>query len=1142
MNKESSTQDSRRGFGLAFMGRTIALSFLIAGALSAQTMTTGELAGTVKDPSGAVVPGASVVLTSSDTGAVRSVTTNGSGAYRFTTLAAGNYDVNASTSGLKSTTSKLLVSIGKVGTLDLVVSPKQSTTEVQVTETEAVLQADNPNISSTYSSRQLQNLPMPGGDTTTPAFTVPGIVVSTGGGYGNFVSHGLPGSSNTFTLNGSDNNDPNLNVNNSGASNLTLGANEISEVAVVQNPYSVSYGRSAGAQVNEVTKSGTNQFHGNLVWNWNGDILNANDFFANQARTPRGRANSNQYAASLGGPVIKNKTFFFVDTEGMRYVLPTSTFVAVPSPQFESYVMSQVPASSTALYQQAFNLYNNAPGANRAVPVTTGPGNLQDSSGALGCGSLTGLPNGLGTSVPCALAYNSNVSNGNREWLFTARVDHQITDKQKIFFRFNTDHGVQPTFTDPISSAFNAQSVQPQYGGQVDYTYVISPNIVNHVVGAASWYGAAFVSVNQAAALQAFPTFFQFGGTGGPNGTGGQLTNLGLNVVNYPQGRYNGQGELTDDLSIIKGNHTIKVGVQYRKDKVTDLSPQTETEAGSYLFLDPNDFATGNLASGASFFQQRYSSFLNAHIRLYSLGGYIQDEWAVKSNLKLTLGLRLERNGNPSCVDRCFSNLTAPFTGSPDAASIPYNQSIASGLTNMVPSIEPVVYEPRVGFVWSPSSAKKTVIRGGVGLFSDLFAGGLSSAVFGNAPNINAPNIYTGGVTASAAVPGSAPAASVAANQAFQQGFANGYTLAQIQNAMPAGVPFATPNFFSVPNKLYNPKYLEWSFEIQQQLDNKSSVTVSYVGNHGYDLLLENNLLNGYNANGLPGFGMLPTVAPDPRFTGVTSLQGDGVSNYNGLSVQYARTMGYGFQGQVNYTWSHALDDLSGVPNGAIGNTYSAQTSIQSLLYPYNKSLNYGNSDFDVRNSLNADFTWSLPYKFSNRLINNALGGWTIGSKIYAHTGMPYTPLYNGLAQLVSPNLGGVTTLNYGIQSGLAGTLINPNINFSCTSPNQTCFTSSDFAQNGFGNLARNSFRGPGYFDLDFTASKTFTVRERYHFIIGASLYNMLNHPNFNSPALAINGGGTIQSTVSAPTSAYGSFVGSAVSGRIVVTNATFNF
>ncbi len=1025
------------------------LATLAASVLLAQTITTGEVAGTVSDPTGAVVPGAVVALRNLDNGQTRSSNASQSGGYRFTTLPPGNYQLSASSPGLKSDSGSVLVSIGQVANINLVVKPQGSKEIVMVTDSVPLLQSENANISSTYSSRQIQDLPMPGGDTTTPAFTAPGIVVNTGSGYGNFSSYGLPGNSNLFTVNGNDNNDPYLNLNNSGSSNLTLGANEVSEIAVVQNAYSVAYGRQAGAQVNEVTKSGANEFHGNLNWNWNGALLNANDFFKNASGTPRGRANSNQYAASIGGPVIKNKTFFFLDTEGIRYILPSAGFASIPSPQLEAYALAHVQPSQAALYQNAFNLYNSSSGASRAVPVTTGSGPLQDPSGSLGCGDLAGTPTGsggtFGADTPCASAFGVNTINQNKEWLMVARADQQLNDKQKIFFRFRTDHGQQPTFTSAINPAFNSQSIQPEYEGQVDYTYVISPNIVNQAIGSAMWYSAEFGPASIPASLSAFPTFFNFSGNGGASGSGGAFTPIGFLTNVYPQGRNVAQGQVIDDLSIVRGNHTFRVGGNYRKNQVTDIGPQTLTQGGQYIFGSMADFVTGSLVSGNSLYQQSFTNFAAAHTRFYNLGVYLQDEWAIKSNLKLTLGVRFDRTGDPSCLGGCFSRYNGAWDPTAAYASIPYNQSIASGLTQEFGSIEPVVYQPRIGFVYSPT--RKTVIRGGAGIFSDLAPGDLVSSVFENPPNVFTPTVEAGLVSAPiGAAPGTAPATASAANTAFRQGFASGYTLQQIQAITPSTAQFVPPGIFLTPNKIYNPKYAEWSFGIQQELDSKSALSISYVGNHGYDLILENDLLNASNAAGLPGFGFLPATAPDPRFNLVTSVANDGISNYNGMTVQFRRSLGYGFQGQANYTWSHALDDLSSLA----GTPYNNSSSFTGVFYPYNKSLNYSNSDFDIRNSFTADFTWETPFKFSNRIVDKVIGGWTMGGKFFARSGMPFSVVESNIGNSITPG-GGYNNGFFSATNALLATVTGPvSANCGPSAVNTPCLSASSFSDAGF--------------------------------------------------------------------------------------------
>ena len=372
-----------------FVSALCAVLFVIAHpAAFAQTATTGDVAGVVKDATDAVIAGATVTLKSLDRGEARTATTNEVGAYRFTFLRPGHYTVAAESTGLKTSVVAINVQVGQVANIDLTAAIQATQQVVEVTSAASALETDNANLATTFSATQVQELPMPGGDLSTVAFTVPGIVVSTGAGYGNFTSHGLPGTSNLFIINGNDYNDAYLNLNNSGASNLLLGANEIQEASVIQNAYSVQYGPQAGAQVNYVTKAGTNSFHGNLLWNWNGDSLNANDFFNNASGVGRPRAVSNQYAASFGGHVIKNKLFFFADTEGIRYLLPSSGVVTVPSPQLQSYILGNLSSAQLPLYQSAFNYWNSAPGNAAKIPVTNGAGLLQDGTGNLGCGQL----------------------------------------------------------------------------------------------------------------------------------------------------------------------------------------------------------------------------------------------------------------------------------------------------------------------------------------------------------------------------------------------------------------------------------------------------------------------------------------------------------------------------------------------------------------------------------------------------------------------------------------------------------------------------------------------------------------------------------------------------------------------------------
>ncbi len=475
--------------------------------------------------------------------------------------------------------------------------------------------------------------------------------------------------------------------------------------------------------------------------------------------------------------------------------------------------------------------------------------------------------------------------------------------------------------------------------------------------------------------------------------------------------------------------------------------------------------------------------------------------------------------------------MVSPFASLQKGATIPYNQSIQTGLSNAFNNIESVVPQPRLGITYNPNWSKNTVIRGGIGLFSDQFPAFFSASIFGNSPNVFTPTIRTGTVNTGGA--GSAPAIAIATASAFQKGFASGATLAQLQAAL-APVAFTPPGYFSVPSTLNNTKYLEWSFEIQHQFLTKNVFTVGYVGNHGYDVFVRNLKVNG---NAASGFGGLPTTAPDPRFRIVTDLSNNGWSNYDGLTVSYRRAFGFGFQGQIGYTWSHALDTVS---NGGLSLFYSGD-SLTSQNNPFNlRSLNYSNADYDVRHSMVADFVWELPMKSSNQIVNGVLGGWALGGKIFARSGTPFSVINSRIAGTLGPAVGG----------NVLATLLDPNIQTSCGHANidTPCFTTKQFAtlatQTNFGNLPRNSFRAPGYTDVDTSLYKTIAIRERAKFILGASAFNVMNHPNFGSPAgnVAVGGLGLISTTVTAPTSPYGSFQGSAVSGRVLVVTGKFQF
>jgi hypothetical protein len=476
--------------------------------------------------------------------------------------------------------------VGQEKSVPLHLSVKSLQQVVQVTDTSDLLQSENANNVTSYDQHYIENTPVNGGDVTNIAFSTPGIRLNVGGGNTNFNVNGLPFSSVLFTVNGADIVEPyNLN-NKSGTSNNTLGANDVAEAAVITNAYSAQYGREAGAQVNYVSKSGGNKFHGNLVENYNSQILNANDYFNNQAGTPRGRATANQYAASVGGPVniqhvadLRDKVAFFVNTEGLRYALPTTGVVSVPSPQFQSYVLGKVPAASAPYYKELFSLYNVAPGIGRAIAVTNGTGQLQDGTGNLGCGnkgfSGTLVPNGGGSTfggtsgIPCALAFRTTASSVNTEYYIDGRVDWNINSHQKVYFRISRDAGVQASSTSPISPLFSTVSPQPWVIPQLNYTYTITPKLVNNFVLNGNYYSAVTGPTNFAAAQTALPLGFSFS-DGGAGNAGFQAI-----AAAVPNGRRGQQLGIIDDVSWEHGKHTLQFGINNRENRISSTANQS---------------------------------------------------------------------------------------------------------------------------------------------------------------------------------------------------------------------------------------------------------------------------------------------------------------------------------------------------------------------------------------------------------------------------------------------------------------------------------------------------------------------------------------------------------------------------------------
>jgi hypothetical protein len=1144
----------------------IVLLTVILGAPCAwsQTTTTGSIAGKVTDPTGAVMVDTQVTLKDLGRGVVQTTKTNKDGSYRFDLLLPGPYLASVTAQGFQTTTRNMEVTVGQVASGDFELTLGATAQTVEVTAQTPLLQTEGGNLTSTISEIQAANVPNPGNDLTYMAQIAPGSVMNTaGGGLGNFSSYGISAVSNLFTVNGMDDNDPFLNVNNSGATNLTLGQNEVQEVAVVTNGYSGEYGGLAGANINYVTRGGTNDFHGRATYYWNGRTMNANSYFNNATSTPRSFVNANQYGGDFGGHIIKDKLFFYTNFEGLYLVVPTSTQAVVPSPEFaaatQANVNSVFPTNSSVqqFYQTIFKLYAGAPGIGRAADTLSDHGcdgsepGINTAAGThFGTNSAT---NPLGTGVPCALSFFSNISNKTHENLQSLRMDWNINSKDRIYGRIQHDLGLQATITDPINSLFNVQSNQPEWQGQLSESHSFASGAVNQFLLSGQWYSAIFGNTDSKASLAAFPTTILF--------AGGQLSDMGGINFDFPQGRRVTQLQLSDDYSKTFGVHTLKVGIKFRKNWISN----TDYSIFSTGLVVPITLASFFNAGtdGNTLLQQAFPTSLAQPFTIWTLGGYVEDDWKVKPNFTLNLAFRLDHHSIPTCTHNCFARPVTDFPVLSTDPTTPYNKLMLTGQSQMLPDLTSIEAQPRLGFAWSPSFSwiRKTVVRGGIGIFNDAFPGALLDGFSENVPYDPTFTVFANptSILSAPSDPTSMFASAAASNKAFQSGFSSGASFASLSTAVPG---FAAPNLAASVNHPQIPSYQKWSLEVEHQLDENTSVAVQYVGNHGYHIYTQNSGINACNNIGtftsLPACNSFSMAGINPSFLSVNYAQSTGVSNYNGMTVSVTHRYKSGLV-QFNYSYSHALDTVSnsGIPQDAFGNTAFTATN-NSMVFPENpanpRQYNYASSDYDVRQNINANYVWELPIK---RFITRGHGpgrlleGWNVNGTIFYRTGLPFT-VVDGATSTALEGGGYGSSADFvnvfGTQLSPGGTGANCLKLFPTTpQPNSgICMNPENFSgsPNGFGNLARNTVRGPDYFNMDFALMKHTRITEKTAFVFGAQFFNVLNHPNFDAPLMNVSSPrfGQILKTVSSPTTLFGSGLGADASPRLIQLKAQLVF
>ncbi|HKI26543.1 MAG TPA: carboxypeptidase-like regulatory domain-containing protein [Candidatus Sulfotelmatobacter sp.] len=1145
----------------------LSVACLLPAEALAQGETTSAIVGEIKDATNAVVPGATVTITNHETGLKRSARTDDAGRFNFPQLKPGTYSVRVEARGFDPGQNDNVVSgLGQKQSVDFTLKVARSNEAVEVSSEAPLINPENANTSTTLSAPALEDLPNPGGDLTYPLQFAPGALINTAGssndfvggsnGYGNVEFNGLPALSNGYIVDGLETNDPLTNLNSGLSTNLVLGLNSISEVTVNTLSYSVDQGRYGASQVDYVTKSGTNQFHGNLYELWNGSLLNAADYFTNA--TPGNHkpgATVNHFGGSVGGPIAHDKLFFFFDSEWVRIALPIVTPTIVPSTAFQAYVLQQLswgqttgcgssnPNENCLFYQHMFNLYGNANGTPTAI---------------LGCP--------LGAAADgCANRQSISHSSDDHEQVQTVRLDYNVNQKNTAWFRFQSDSGLQAAYTDPINPVFNALSPQPLYSFAAGHTHVFSQNLVNYFNPAFSWYESLFGPTNLQKTLSAFPIVLQGSGANAFTPVGG-LDNTWI------QGRRASRFFINDNLAWSHGAHELRFGTNTRIFRLNDYD-FGEGTVPTVTYANLQQFIEG-VANTAS---ETFPSNANEPFNFLNLDVYAQDTWKVTRKLTWTFGLRDTFNSNPLNPHDQVARLRGSFS-SIVHDNQPLNAVIQTHLGNLFSSTPVAILQPRTAVAWQ--FEPKSVLRTGFGIFSDILPGTVADLIGTNPPY---DKTFQGGQLGTVGIPGSAGCDPVAGCTAIAPGAPNSALDALVTanrtftSGFPQGLaPLPPPAITAIPDgKLHAPYFMEWSLGMEHQFGTTASLKAQYVGTRAVNQPYSTQV-NGFQTvcqGCFAPFPYLPPTSPrfsptDPRFGAVTQFSTGANSHYNGLQLTAMKRLSHGLQGQVNYTWSRCMDTVS---NGGFL-PFSAGGILSPL--PGDLARDYGPCDYDIRHNLNAQYVYQLPVRVWNHSLGYALNGWQISGTAFWHSGVPFSVLstpysaanpstgqQEGIVQGSGPQFAsivpGVPLYEHHPIPGVtqAGTLqwLNPDAFVSAVDPSTgQCYGGDSPQTCQFGSLGRNALRGPDFLWSDFYLTKLFSLTEHVKLRVEGQFFNVFNHPNFALPSMVQagipgnsstqSGFGALTSTTSPPTGLLGVGLGGDSSPRMIAFQARLEF
>ena len=1130
--------------------------------------------GAVLDASGAALPKAEVLATETDTKAVRTDETDANGRFLFSQVNPGSYTMTVRANGFASQTSQpVAVEVGRTVTLNFTLAISAAEQTVEVTAQQALLSLNNPNTSTTLEAKTISRLPNPGEDLTYIVQFSPGALMNTAGssndakaagGYGNVEFNGLPATSNGYILDGYDTNDPWLGLNIGLSTNLVIGLDAVDQATVNTNSYSVDQGRYGASQVNYFTKSGTNRFHGDLYEIWNGSLFNAEDYFLHSNDTPGNVAkkpfsNVNEFGVSVGGPIRKDKLFFFAHYEGVRIALPLVTQLVAPSQAYQQYVLGQLPLGGTdpitgialppepaeiPFYQSMFNLYRNTAGT--PVSVSSCP---LDASGALltGTQAAGNLLDGSG----CANQRQASFGNDDTENLIVAKIDHTIDANNTVWYRFQQDTGLQAAYTDPINPIFNSYSPQPQRTLVVGFTHIFRPNLVNQFNPGASWYSSIFEPDNYAQVQKTFPIVLMAGSSDAP------FTTIGGNDNTYPQGRNVTQWQINDNLDWTRGKHSFRFGVNTRRIDVSDYDLGEGTVPAA-VYNDLAEFTYGAAYTESATFPIS----LNERIAAGNIDAYAMDTWKPTTRATFTAGVRATWDTDPVNQQRLFARPAGSFLDLSHNVNQPLDQAIQPRVRVLFSSTPLLVWQPRASLAYQV--AQGVVVHAGFGVFNDIIPAQIADLAATNAPD--APTFVggiggqVGGIAIAPGVPGSAADAAVNANRQFQSVFRSGAAPCAGLAASSPVCPLAVSLNTFPTGALKTPYYYQFNVGIERQLGSEGAVRIDYVGTRGLHEPFQVGL-NGYQMVCDGCFAPYPYLHPlDQRFGAVNEFRTDASSAYSGLQASVTEQL-HNFTLRANYTLSHCLDEVS---NGGL-----LSFSTQGILSPLPGELNreYGNCDYDVRQNISAFGIVRIPFSSKSAFLRALFHDWSFSQTAFLHSGLPfsvlsqpYTANGNGVFQASGPQFarrvpGEPIYRKTPFPSvTIAGTRqwLNPDAFVSVVDPTTGACAGGDSQANcQFGDARRNTVRGPHFTDSDIYLSRNFPLREQTSFRFDVQLFNALNHPNFALPG-SVQAGvpgeyipsrfGTLQSTISPPTGLLGVGLGGDGSPRMIAFQGRIEF